>query len=209
MCKEEVANSVTHGFGLALSLAGLVLLIVVAALHGSVLSIVSCSVYGATLVGLYAASTLYHSVQSPQSKRVLKIVDHSFIYLLIAGTYTPFTLVMLRGGWGWALFGIVWGLALCGIALKLWFVDRFVVVSTLCYLAMGWLVVVALKPILTTVPTPALWWLLGGGLAYSAGVVFFALPNLRYSHAVWHAFVLAGSAFHYVAILRYVAPARA
>jgi len=209
MCKEEVANSVTHGFGLALSLAGLVLLIVVAALHGSVLSIVSCSVYGATLVGLYAASTLYHSVQSPQSKRVLKIVDHSFIYLLIAGTYTPFTLVMLRGGWGWALFGIVWGLALCGIALKLWFVDRFVVGSTLCYLAMGWLVVVALKPILTTVPTPALWWLLGGGLAYSAGVVFFALPNLRYSHAVWHAFVLAGSAFHYVAILRYVAPARA
>ncbi len=209
MCSEEIANSLTHGFGLALSLAGLVVLIVVAALHGGVLSIVSCSVYGATLVCLYGASTLYHSVQTQRWKRVLKIVDHSCIYLLIAGTNTPFTLVLLRGGWGWTLFGIVWGLALCGIALKLWFVDRFIVVSTLCYLMMGWLAVIAVKPILRTVPVPALMWLLAGGLAYSAGVVFFSLPRLRYSHAIWHAFVLAGSIFHYVAILQYVAPVRA
>ncbi len=209
LSSEEIANSVTHGVGLALSLAGFVGLILVAALHGGVLSIVSCSVYGVTLVGLYAASTVYHSVRKARWKRILKTIDHSCIYLLIAGTYTPFTLVVLRGAWGWTLFGMVWGLALCGIILKLWFVDRFSVASTVCYLLMGWLVLIALNPILSTVPLPALFWLLAGGLAYTAGVAFFALPRLRYSHAVWHGFVLAGSIFHYVAILRYVAPARA
>jgi hemolysin III len=209
MCPEEIANSVTHGLGLALSLAGFVVLIVVAALHGSVLSIVSCSVYGATLVCLYAASTVYHSVRAPRWKRVLKIVDHSCIYLLIAGTYTPFTLVALHGGWGWTLFSIVWALALGGIVFKLWFVDRFPIASTVFYLLMGWSVMIALKPLISAMPAPALFWLLAGGLSYSAGVVFFALPKLRYSHAVWHGFVLVGSIFHYVAILHYVAPARA
>jgi hemolysin III len=206
---EEIANSLTHGFGLALSLVGFVVLIVVAALHGSVLGIVSCTVYGATLVCAYAASTIYHSVTAPRRKRVLKIVDHSSIYLLIAGTYTPFTLVALRGAWGWTLFGLVWALALGGILFKLRFVDRFPIASTVFYLMMGWLVVIALKPIISAVPMPALLWVLAGGLAYSAGVAFFAMPQRRYSHAVWHGFVLAGSIFHYVAILRYVAPARA
>jgi hemolysin III len=209
MCPEEIANSLTHGVGLALSVAGLVVLVVVAAVHGGALGIVSCSVYGATLVSLYGASTIYHSVRAPRWRRLLKTIDHSCIYLLIAGTYTPFTLVVLRGGWGWTLFAIVWTLALCGIILKLWFVDRFAIASTVCYLMMGWLVIIALKPMLRTVPVPALLWLLAGGLAYSAGVIFFALPKVRYSHAVWHGFVLAGSIFHYVAILRYVAPAGA
>ncbi len=209
LSQEEIANSLTHGFGLALSLAGFVALVVVAALHGGVLNIVSCTVYGATLVCLYAASTMYHSARAPRWKRTLKIVDHSCIYLLIAGTYTPFTLVVLRGGWGWTLFGMVWGLAVFGIILKLWFVDCFPILSTACYLMMGWLIVIAVKPLLSTVPVPALLWLVAGGLAYSAGVVFFALPRLRYSHAVWHGFVLAGSIFHYVAILRYVASAQA
>ena len=205
---EEIANSLTHGLGLALSLAGLVVLVVVAALHGGVLSIVSCSVYGATLVCLYAASTVYHAVHSPRWKRVLKIVDHSSIYLLIAGTYTPFTLVALRGSWGWTLFSVVWALALGGIIFKLWFVDRFPIASTIFYLLMGWSVVIALRPLIRVVPAPALVWMLAGGLAYSAGVIFFAMPRVRYSHAVWHGFVLAGSIFHYIAILHYVAPAR-
>jgi hemolysin III len=208
MSAEEIANSLSHGLGLALSLAGLVVLIVVAALHGSVLSIVSCSVYGATLVCLYAASTVYHAVWAPRWKRVLKIVDHSCIYLLIAGTYTPFALVALRGGWGWTLFGVVWALAFGGIIFKLWFVDRYPIASTIFYLLMGWSVVIALKPLIHVVPTGALLWLLAGGLAYSAGVIFFAMPRVRYSHAVWHGFVLAGSIFHYLAILHYVARAR-
>jgi hemolysin III len=206
---EELANSLTHGVGLALSLAGLVILIVVAALHGGVLRIVSCTVYGITLVCLYAASTIYHSVSTPGWKRVLRIVDHSCIYLLIAGTYTPFTLVILRGSWGWTVFGVVWTLALGGILFKLWFVDRFPIASTIFYLLMGWLAVVAVKPMISAVPTHALFWLLAGGLSYSAGVIFFAMPKRRYSHAVWHGFVLSGSIFHYVAILHYVAPARA
>jgi len=206
---EEIANSVTHGFGLALSLAGLVVLIVVAALHGTVLSIVSCSVYGATLVCLYAASTVYHAAWAPRWKRVLKIVDHGCIYLLIAGTYTPFTLVALRGSWGWTLFGIVWALALGGIVFKLWFVDRFSIASTIFYLLMGWSVMIAVKPLISALPAPALLWVVAGGLSYTVGVIFFALPRVRYSHAVWHGFVLAGSIFHYVAILHYVAPARA
>jgi hemolysin III len=205
---EEIANSLTHGLGLALSLAGLVVLVVVTALHGGVLSIVSCSVYGVTLVSLYAASTVYHVAWAPSWKRVLKIVDHSCIYLLIAGTYTPFMLVAVRGSWGWILFSVVWTLALGGIVFKLWFVDRYPVASTAFYLLMGWSVVIALKPLVQVVPAPALLWLLAGGVAYSAGVIFFAMPRVRYSHAVWHGFVLAGSIFHYVAILHYVAPAR-
>jgi len=208
MNPEEIANSLTHGLGLALSLAGLVVLIVVATLHGGVLSIVSCSLYGATLVCLYAASTVYHAVWSVRWKRLLRVVDHSCIYLLIAGTYTPFTLVALRGSWGWTLFSVVWALALAGIIFKLWFAGRYPIASTIFYLLMGWSVVIALKPLIHVVPAPALLWLLAGGLAYSAGVVFFAMPRVRYSHAIWHGFVLAGSIFHHVAILQYVAPAR-
>ena len=153
---EEFASTVTHGIGLALSLAGLVVLVVLAALKGTAWHIVSCAIYGATLVLLYAASTLYHAVRSPRAKHVLRVLDHGAIYLLIAGTYTPFTLVTLRGGLGWTLFGLVWGLALAGILFKVFHVDRLPIVSTLVYLSMGWLVVIAWKPVLRLVP--------GGGI---------------------------------------------
>jgi len=204
---EELANSLTHGLGLALSVAGLVILLVLAARRGTAWHIVSCAVYGATLVLLYAASTLYHSVRSPRIKRICKVIDHSAIYLLIAGTYTPFTLVVLRGPWGWSLFGIVWGLALLGILWKVWFVDHFVVVSTTIYLLMGWLAVVALKPLIASVPPGGLAWIFSGGLAYTVGVGFFAWRRLRFHHALWHMFVLAGSVCHYFAVLFYVLPA--
>lgn len=208
MRKEELANSVTHGIGLALSVAGFVVLVVLAILRGGAWHIVSCSVYGSTLVCLYAASTLYHSVRSRRVKRVLKVLDHSAIYLLIAGTYTPFSLVILRGGWGWTLFGLVWGLSVLGILFKVWFVDRFQIASATVYLAMGWLVVIALKPLLALVPSHGLLWLLAGGVLYTAGVGFFAWRKLPYSHAIWHVFVLAGSACHYFAVLYYVLPAK-
>jgi len=203
---EEIANSITHGLGLALSLAGLVVLVVLAALRGTAWHIVSCAVYGATLVILYAASTLYHGLRGPRVKRVLKILDHSAIYLLIAGTYTPFTLITLRGAWGWSLFGVVWGLALLGILWKIWFVDRFTIVSTTVYLLMGWLAVIAAKPLLASLPTAAIAWILAGGLCYTAGVAFFAWKRLPYAHTVWHLFVVAGSVCHFLAVLLYVIP---
>ena len=165
--------------------------------------------YGVTLVLLYAASTLYHGVRSRGLKRVLKVVDHSSIYLLIAGTYTPFTLINLRGRWGWTLFGLVWGLSLLGILFKIFFVDHFKIVSTTVYLAMGWVVVIALKPLLSLVPSGGILWLLAGGLSYTIGVGFYAWRKLPYNHAVWHVFVLAGSICHYFAVLFYVLPAKA
>lgn len=201
---EEIANSVTHGVGLALSIAGFVVLLVLAILRGTAWHIVACSVYGASLVCLYAASTLYHAALSPRLKRGLKIFDHSSIYLLIAGTYTPFLLLNLRGPWRWSLFGVIWGLAFAGIVFKLWFVDHFEHVSTGVYVAMGWLVVIAAKPVLAHVPSTTLIWLVAGGLLYSMGVVFYAWKRLPYSHAVWHVFVLGGSTCHYFAVLRSV-----
>ncbi|HUN61484.1 MAG TPA: hemolysin III family protein [Candidatus Sulfotelmatobacter sp.] len=206
---EEIANSITHGIGLVLSIAGFVVLLVFAILRGGTSHIVACSIYGATLIALYSASTLYHAVVSPRLKRALRIFDHSAIYLLIAGTYTPFLLLYLRGPWGWSLFGVVWGLAFAGIVFKFWFVGHFEYVSTAIYLAMGWLVIIAAKPVLAHVPTPTLLWLLAGGLFYTCGVVFYAWRRLPYSHAVWHLFVLAGSACHYCAILRAVLHIRA
>lgn len=204
---EEFASTVTHGVGLALSLAGLVVLVVLAALKGTAWHIVSCAIYGATLVLLYSVSTLYHAVRSPRAKHVLRILDHGAIYLLIAGTYTPFTLVTLRGGLGWTLFGLVWGLALAGILFKVFHVDRFPIASTLVYLSMGWLVVIAWKPVLRTVPGGGIAWLVAGGLAYTAGILFFASHKLPFNHALWHLFVLGGSICHYVAVLLYVLPA--
>jgi hemolysin III len=206
---EEIANSITHGIGLLLGMTGFVVLLVFAILRGSAIHIVACSIYGATLMCLYAASTLYHAVVSPGLKRALKIFDHSAIYLLIAGTYTPFLLLYLRGAWGWSLFGVVWGLAFAGILFKFWFVDHFEFLSTAVYVAMGWLVVIAAKPVLAHVPTPSLLWLLAGGLFYTSGVLFYAWKRLPYSHVVWHVFVLAGSTCHYVAILRSVLAVRA
>jgi hemolysin III len=181
---------------------------VIAALRASAWHIVACSVYGSTLVCLYASSTLYHAARSSRWKRIFRIIDHSSIYLLIAGTYTPFTLVNLRGAWGWSLFGVVWGLTIAGILFKVWFVDHFPIASTVVYLLMGWLAVVAVKPLVAVVPLGGLLWILVGGLLYTAGVAFFSWQKLPYHHAIWHIFVLGGSVCHYFAVLLYVIPAK-
>ena len=198
---EELVNSITHGVGLVLSVAGFVVLLTLAIMHGSALRIVSCAIYGSTLICVYAASTLYHAIASPRFKRALKIFDHCAIYLLIAGTYTPFLLVNLGGGWGWSLLGVIWGLAMAGILLKFWFVDHFKIFSTAVYLAMGWLAIIAVKPLLLHVSTPGITWLVAGGMMYTVGVAFFAAPRLRYGHAIWHVLVMAGSVCHYIAVL--------
>jgi hemolysin III len=203
---EEIANTVTHGIGLALSVLGLVLLVVFASLRGGALHIVSCAIYGATLVGMYAASTLYHGSRGERARRLLRVLDHCAIYLLIAGTYTPFTLVMLRGGWGWTLFGIIWGLAVFGIVFKMFCTGRFMIASTIVYILMGWLAVVATRQLVVDLPVAAIAWLVAGGVSYTIGTIFFGLPRVKFSHAVWHLFVLAGSILHYVAVLRYVVP---
>jgi hemolysin III len=203
---EEIANSVTHGIGLVLSVIGFAVLIVFARLYGSALHITSCSIYGATLVTLYAASTLYHSFRSPRIKHIFKIIDHCSIYLLIAGTYTPFTLVMLRGGWGWSLFAVVWLLSFVGIIFKLFFVNRFMILSTIVYVLMGWLAIVAIKPMVATIPPGCLLWLFTGGLFYTVGVLFFAWHKIPYNHAIWHVFVVAGSVCHFFAVMLYVLP---
>lgn len=203
---EELANTVTHGIGLALSVLGFIILLVLAVMRGNAWHIVGCAVYGSTLVCLYAASTLYHVIPSPRLKRALKIFDHSAIYLLIAGTYTPFLLVNLRGGWGWSLLGTVWGLALAGIILKLRFVDRFNILSPVIYLLMGWLALIAVKPLFSMVPLGGVLWLFAGGLMYSVGLLFYAWKKIPYNHVIWHLFVLAGSTCHYFAVLRSVIP---
>lgn len=167
---------------------------------------VSCSIYGATLILLYGASTLYHAVRPTRWKNVLRVVDHACIYLLIAGTYTPFTLVMLRGTWGWTLFGLTWGGVVVGVAFKVFWTGRFEFASTATYILMGWLALVAVYPILTQFPIGCIGWLLAGGLCYTAGVFFFARDRLPYMHAIWHLFVLAGSVCHYVAVTAYVLP---
>ncbi|HKG20451.1 MAG TPA: hemolysin III family protein [Blastocatellia bacterium] len=203
---EELLNSITHGLGLALSIAGFLVLLVLSIIRGDAWHIAGCSVFGVTLIFLYGASTLYHSFKALHLKRVLRILDHSAIYLLIAGTYTPFTLVNLRGPWGWSLFAAVWILAALGIVFKVFFVDRFAVVSTVIYLLMGWLGIVAIKPILALVPPGGFVWLVAGGLAYTVGIVFFACRKVPYNHAIWHLFVLAGSICHYFAVVVSVLP---
>ena len=203
---EEIANSLTHGAGAVLAVAGLVVLALSASRGGTASTVVGCVVFGATLVLLYSASTLYHSLGHgrPRAKAVLRALDHSAIFLLIAGTYTPFTLVSLRGPWGWSLFGVVWGLAVAGIAFRLTLRRRPTGLFVALYLAMGWCVVVAAKPLLAAVDPGGIALLVAGGLAHSLGGVFYAWRR-PYFHAIWHAFVLAGSAFHYAAVLRYVA----
>jgi len=203
---EEIANSITHGLGILLSIAGLVVLTTFASRFGNTWHIVSCSVFGATLILLYTASTLYHSIRYPRAKTVLRIVDHSAVFLLIAGTYTPFALVSLRGPWGWSLFGLVWGLAVLGIIFKVSLLSRWVLASVGLYVGMGWVGVLAIKPLLATVAPGGLALMFLGGLAYTAGVGFYIWHRLPYHHAVWHGFVLAGSIFHFFAILFYVIP---
>ena len=202
--KQEVANSITHGLAAVASVVGLVLLVVFAWQRGTVWHIVSFSIYGTTMVLLFTASTLYHSFQNPRIKQVLHVVDHSAIFLLIAGTYTPVTLTAMRGPWGWSLFGCVWGLTVVGIALKIFYTGRFKVLSTVIYLVMGWLMLVAVRPMIREIPPAGIRWIVAGGLAYSFGVIFYAMKKLPYSHAIWHVFVFMGSLCHYVAIMFYL-----
>lgn len=205
---EEIANSISHGIGIGLSIAGLVLLTIKASFSHSAMKIVSFTIFGATLILLYTASTLYHSfyinVDSPKAKYIFKLLDHSAIYLLIAGTYTPFVLGPLRGPWGWSLFGVVWSLAIIGIILNVFFVGRYPVLFTSVYLAMGWIIVVSGKTFILKTPKNALILLFAGGLAYSLGVIFYAFQKLRYNHLIWHFFVLAGSVLQYFAVLLYL-----
>lgn len=200
---EEIANSVTHGVGVLLSLIALPTLIVAAVARDDVWQIVGGAIFGGTLLVLYSASTLYHALPGPRAKRVFRVLDHAAIYLLIAGTYTPFALGALRGGWGWSLLAAVWTLATIGIVLKATSSRRLARLSTAVYLLMGWLIVIALRPLVEKIGLGGLGWLLAGGLAYTAGVIFFAWERLRYGHMVWHLFVLAGSVFHFIAVLRY------
>jgi len=201
---EEIAHAITHGLGTLLSIASLVVLIVLAVQRGSAQMVVSMSIFGATMVALYAASTFYHALTPPRAKSIFELLDHGAIYLLIAGTYTPFCLNVLGGGWGWSLFGIGWGLAAIGIVYEVVFRRPWKKLSLVFYLALGWLVAIAVKPLLESLPGPALWLLLLGGISYSAGAVFYAWRAFPYHHAVWHVFVLGGSALHSICIIRYI-----
>jgi hemolysin III len=203
---EDIANGITHGIGVVLAISGLAVLITFASIYGNGWHIVSCSIFGATLVFSYTASTLYHSIQLPKAKRVFRVLDHSAIFLLIAGTYTPFTLVNLRGPWGWSLFGVIWGLAVLGILLQTTMPHKWAIFSVGFYVAMGWAVLVAIKPMLSVVEIGGLVLLLLGGMAYTAGIVFYVWRRMPYNHAIWHVFVLAGSVLHFFAILFYVIP---
>lgn len=203
---EELANSITHGFGLVLSVVGWGVLMTLAYLFGDDWQLLSCGIYGGTLVFLYTTSTCYHSARQPRIKRMLRILDHVAIFLLIAGTYTPFTMVFLRDGLGWLLLALVWGIAVVGLLFKVFSRRRFHWSTTGLYLLMGWLSVLFVEPVLASVPLGALLWLAAGGCAYTVGIVFYGWKALPYSHAIWHVFVLIGSISHYVAVLRYVVP---
>lgn len=232
--KDELANSLTHGLGTALSVAGLVLLVVFASLRGSARHIVGAALFGASLVLLYLMSTLYHAFRGPRVKKVFKILDHSAIFILIAGTYTPFCLAVLQGAWGWTLFGIIWGLAVLGVALKSVLYAKWMplpapppldhlhtapetarkapkslgMVSTAIYLAMGWLIVLAIVPLWRSLSPGGLFWLFAGGACYTLGAAFYLWKSLRFHHAIWHLWVMAGSACHFFAVLWHVIPGR-
>ncbi|MEF9935437.1 MAG: hemolysin III family protein [Clostridium sp.] len=201
---EEIANAITHGIGVVLSIAALVLLILCGVKYGDVWYIVSSIIYGVTLIVLYLGSTLYHSIPSIKAKKILRIVDHSSIFLLIAGTYTPFTLTVLRGPLGWTIFGVVWGCTLFGIVMKIFFLEKFEKFSTFMYVGMGWFIVIALKDIIKSLPLQGLVLLVLGGVFYTVGCIFYAKDKWPYNHAIWHLFVLAGSVFHFLTILLYV-----
>lgn len=198
--KDELANALTHAAGVVASLVGGAVLITLAALSGSAYQIVGAAVFAASLVLLYSASTAYHIALGDRVKHRLKVFDHCAIYVLIAGTYTPLTLTALRGPWGWTLLGVVWGLAIAGIIFKLFFIGRVPRLSTAVYIGMGWLVLIAAGPLVRAVDPVALAWLVGGGLAYTGGTIFYHSRRIPYAHAVWHLFVLTGSVCHAIAV---------
>jgi len=200
---EEIANSVSHAVGFLAAVAVSPVLIVSAVQRGSSAQIVGASVFAFTMMLLYLTSALYHILARNKAKQVLRILDHGAVFLLIAGTYTPFTLGVLRGTWGWTLFGLVWGIAVLGVVLKSIGGVRYRRLSTILYLAMGWLIIIAVKPLWLNMPSWGLFWLAAGGVAYTAGVGFYAAKRVRYAHFVWHLFVIAGTACHFIAVLRY------
>ncbi|MEK8128466.1 hemolysin III family protein [Paenibacillus filicis] len=204
--KQERANAISHGIGAVLSLAALVLLVIRSAMYGTAWHVVSFAIFGASLLLLYVCSTLLHSARQERWVRTFEIMDHAAIYVLIAGTYTPFLLVTIRSTLGWSLLGIVWGLALAGILFKMFFTGRFNVLSTLFYIGMGWMVLFAFKPLQQMLPEPGIAWLVAGGILYTLGTIFYLWKRLFYHHAVWHLFVLMGSICHFVSVYFYVLP---
>ena len=203
---EEIANVITHGVGVLLSIFALALMITFTMGEADPWRIFGVTVFGCAMILMYLASTLYHAIPHPPMKRLLRIVDHCAIYLLIAGTYTPFLLVFMRGSWGWTLFFTIWAIAIVGCCFKLFFIGRWDFVSTLLYIAMGWMVVLTIKPAFETIPGMALLLMLLGGLSYTGGVVFYLWHRLPYHHAIWHLFVMGGSTIHFLAIIYYVVP---
>lgn len=204
--KEEVANAITHGIGAILSVAALVILIVFASIYSGVWHIISFTVYGVTMLLLFLCSTLVHSLPEGKAKDLFEIFDHSSIYLFIAGTYTPFLLVALNGVWGWSLFGVIWGIALCGIFFKAFYTKRFLFLSTIFYILMGWLIVVAWNPLVAALPAGAIHLLVWGGVLYTIGTIFYVWRAFPFHHAIWHLFVLAGAILHFFAVLIYLLP---
>jgi hemolysin III len=201
---EEKINIITHAIGLLLSIAALVLLIIHASSNGSARHIVSFTIFGASMILLYSASTLYHYSQKPDIRRKLNILDHASIYVLIAGTYTPFTLVTLKGALGWSIFGVTWGIALAGVFLKLFYTGKYDKISTIAYVAMGWIIIFAVKPLIENLPINGLYWLLAGGILYTIGAVLYSIKKIKFNHAIFHVFVLLGSFSHFMAIYFYV-----
>ena len=201
---EEKINIITHAIGLLLSIAALVLLIIHASSNGTARHIVSFTIFGASMILLYSASTLYHYSQTPNIRRKLNILDHASIYVLIAGTYTPFTLVTLKGALGWTIFGITWGIALVGVFLKLFYTGKYDKISTIAYVAMGWIIIFAVKPLIENLPLNGLYWLLAGGVFYTIGAILYSIKKIKFNHAIFHIFVLLGSFSHFMAIYFYV-----
>ncbi|MCL4133378.1 UNVERIFIED_CONTAM: hypothetical protein GTU68_000909 [Idotea baltica] len=202
--KEERLNVLTHAIGLVLSVVALVVLLIHASYNGTTRHIVSFFIFGASLILLYSASTFYHYTQQPELRKKLNILDHAAIYVLIAGTYTPFTLITLKGNLGWTIFGITWGIALVGVFLKLFYTGRFEKVSTAAYVAMGWIIIFAIKPLLENLPLNGLYWLLAGGVFYTVGAILYSIPKIKYNHTIFHVFVLLGSFSHFMAVYYYV-----
>ena len=203
---EEKINIISHAIGFILSIVALVLLVRHAYLHGNVWQIVSFSIFGASLIILYAASTFYHSAKKSELRNRLKIMDHASIYVLIAGTYTPFTLVTLKGTIGWVLFGISWGLAVTGIILKLFVTGKYDLISTIMYVLMGWVIVFAIKPLINNLPLEGLLWLFAGGISYTIGAIIYSIKKIKFNHAIFHMFVLFGSFCHFISVFFYVLP---
>ena len=203
---EEKTNIISHAIGFILGIVALVLLVTYASLYGNVWHIVSFSIFGTSLVVLFAASTFYHSVKKPELRNKLRIIDHVSIYILIAGTYTPFTLVTLNGPIGWSIFGTAWGLALTGTILKLFFTGKYKIISTLIYVFMGWIIVFAIKPVINNLSLECLLWLFAGGMAYTVGAILYSIKKIKFNHAIFHVFVLIGSFCHFVSVFFYVLP---